>query len=489
VQLINHPQDLGVLGPPPIGLVPTMGALHRGHFSLFARARRECATVVASIYVNPLQFGPQEDFNRYPRQLLEDVGLCQEAGVDLVFAPQQLGEGLQTLVVPPPTLTQGLCGRSRPGHFAGVATVVSQLLNLVRPQRAYFGQKDAQQLIVLQKMVRDLYLPVGVIPCPTRREVDGLALSSRNRYLTAHERTQAPQIYEALQLALTKFLAGETDPVMLQDLVLNHLKPLSVEYVELVHATTLQPVTAVHDPTLLAVAVRLGTTRLIDNIRLTCQKAPIIAIDGPAGSGKSTVARQVAQQLHFTHLDTGAMYRAVTWAALQKQLPLTSTVLTTLAQQLDLNLVTSSTTQVWVDGTEVTEAIRTPLVSSHVSTVAAVAGVRQVLVHKQQQLGRAGGVVMEGRDIGTQVFPQAELKIFLTASPEERARRRQQELAQQGTPVELADLYQQIQARDRQDSTRTVAPLIQAPDALVIDTGGLTIEQVTQRICAWASYL
>ncbi len=491
--LINHTHGLRVLAdqPRPLGLVPTMGALHRGHFSLLARARRECATVVASIYVNPLQFGPQEDLSRYPRSLAEDLALCNEAEVDFVFAPQQLTEGTATLVVPHPQLAQVLCGVQRPGHFIGVATVVMQLLHLIRPDRAYFGQKDAQQLTILQKVLRDLYLPIGIIPCAIIRELDGLALSSRNRYLSAAEREQAPLIYRALQAALAQFLEGERDPQVLKELVLANLGALTTDYVALVHPTTLQSVTSCADPTLLAVAARLGTTRLIDNIRLTEQIAPVIAIDGPAGSGKSTVARLVAQALDFIYLDTGAMYRAVTWAALTQGLPLTATALTELAQSLVLRLETTATgTRIWANNTEITTEIRSQLVTAQVSIVAAVAGVRQVLVAKQQRLGRRGGVVMEGRDIGTQVFPQAELKIFLTASPQVRALRRQQDLLSQKEIVpDLAQLTRQIQDRDFQDANRAIAPFIQAPDALVIDTDQRSIPEVVAQISNWAKYL
>jgi pantoate ligase / CMP/dCMP kinase len=495
--LITQPAGIHVLAsvPRPLGFVPTMGALHRGHFSLLSRARRECATVVASIYVNPLQFGPQEDFNRYPRSLREDVELCEEAGVDFVFAPQQLSGS--TLVVPPNNLTQVLCGQQRPGHFTGVATVVLQLLNLVRPDRAYFGQKDIQQCVILQKIVRDLYLGIGIIPCATIRELNGLALSSRNRYLSETERKEAAGLYQALSKAEALFLQGEQDPERLRACVLETLQKLPeirAEYVEVVDPVTLQPVTTAVAPTLLTLAAHVGKTRLIDNLRLTQQKAPIIAIDGPAGSGKSTVAKAVAQALNFLHLDTGAMYRAVTWAALSRQVPLTADRLTLLTREVDIQLQPSTAsepmTRIWVDGTEVTTQIRSQLVTAQVSTVAAVPGVRQVLVAKQQALGAKGGVVMEGRDIGTQVFPQAELKIFLTASPQERAQRRQRDLTAMGETVpDLAELTQQIQERDHADSTRSTAPLIQAPDALVVITDDLTVAQVVARITDWAKYL
>jgi pantoate ligase/cytidylate kinase len=369
--------------------------------------------------------------------------------------------------------------------------VVLQLLNLIQPQRCYFGQKDAQQLVVLQKVIRDLYFPVGLIPCATLREVDGLALSSRNRYLSPEERAEAPRIYRGLCKAKKTFLQGESDPTVILAQLTKDLAGFRVEYASLVHPSTLQPLVELSDPALLAVAVHLGTTRLIDNIRLTEQQLPIIAIDGPAGSGKSTVARLVAQQLEFTHLDTGAMYRAVTWAALQKNIQLNGPSLTLLAQELDLKLKTTpELTRIWINGSEVTHLIRSQVINAHVSTVAAVPGVRQVLVAKQQQLGQRGGVVMEGRDIGSQVFPQAEIKIFLTASPAERARRRALDLERQGeTPPDLETLAQQILQRDYQDAARATAPLIQAPDALLLNTDGLTIPAVVDRICGWAKYL
>ncbi|NJM00719.1 MAG: (d)CMP kinase [Synechococcaceae cyanobacterium SM2_3_2] len=224
---------------------------------------------------------------------------------------------------------------------------------------------------------------------------------------------------------------------------------------------------------------------------LSSGRKPLIAIDGPAGAGKSTVARRVAAQLGLLYLDTGAMYRALTWLALEKGIPLDNQAqLTELSQQAQIRLNTQAGqqptvgTQVWVNGIEVTTQIRSTQVTQAVSRVSAWPGVRRAMVELQRQIGQAGGVVLEGRDIGTAVFPNAELKIFLTASPRQRAQRRQRELLSQGVDVDLGSLQEQIQSRDQQDSQRTVAPLKKADDAVVIDSDALTIEQVQAEIVA-----
>lgn len=485
-----------------VGLVPTMGALHAGHLSLIHRARQESDRVVVSIFVNPLQFGPQEDLAQYPRPLAQDLAQCEAAGVDAVFLPspdalygadspdaQQL-----TQVVPPPDLIQHLCGAHRPGHFQGVTTVVTKLLNLVQPQRVYFGQKDAQQLVILQRLVADLNLPVTVVGCPIVRETDGLALSSRNRYLSPEQRQQALVLPQSLQAAQVAFDQGERRADALLTIVqatLAQQPTVQPQYVELVHPYTLQPLEVVQTAGLLAIAAHVGTTRLIDNLMLQSRQ-PIIAIDGPAGAGKSTVARLVADDLALLYLDSGAMYRAVTWRVLQAAVdPADEVAVAELLGDCDMQLAAGDRlptgqpgpSRVWVNGEEVTQAIRTAEVTAHVSTVAAQPMVRQVLLQQQQQYGQQGGVVMEGRDIGTHVFPQAELKVFLTASVQERARRRQQDLAAQNQPtVSLAMLEKAITDRDRKDSTRQVAPLRKAADALELVTDGLTIDQVVAKI-------
>ncbi len=238
---------------------------------------------------------------------------------------------------------------------------------------------------------------------------------------------------------------------------------------------------------MLAIAARLGSTRLIDNTILR-DRQPIIAIDGPAGAGKSTVARRVAAELGLVYLDTGAMYRAVTWLVLQKNIAIDDEcAIAELASQCKIELTPSpdlqSPVRVWVNDIDVTQAIRTIEVTSQVSAIAAQSAVRQALVKQQQSWGKRGGLVAEGRDIGTHVFPDAEVKIFLTASVEERARRRQQDFKKQGQPeVSLEQLEQDIAERDWKDSTRTVSPLQKAADAIEVQTDGLSVSEIAAQI-------
>ncbi|KKI99212.1 bifunctional pantoate--beta-alanine ligase/(d)CMP kinase [Prochlorothrix hollandica] len=494
---------------PRLGLVPTMGALHPGHLSLMERARRENEVVVVSIFVNPLQFSPQEDFGNYPQDRQRDLDLCEQQGVDLVFAPSVeefygltgLGAGLTdqlTQVIPPLGLTQGLCGRSRPTHFQGVTTVVTKLLSLVQPDRAYFGQKDAQQLVILRHLVRDLNLPTQLVGCPIVREPSGLALSSRNAYLSPDQRHQATVLSRALGAAQGQFRRGERSGAALLATVQQVLATepgVVVEYAEVVDPDTLTPLDSLGDQGLLALAAQVGPARLIDNVVLR-QRHPIVALDGPAGAGKSTVTRRVAAALGLLYLDTGAMYRAVTWLMLDQGLDLAdepgvAEVLSQSEIRLEPGTLDPAApwdlppVRVWVNGQEVTAAIRTPEVTARVSRIAAQAAVRSALVQQQRRYGKTGGIVAEGRDIGTTVFPDAEVKIFLTASIQERARRRQQDLINQGQgTVDLGQLEAEIGERDRQDSSRSVSPLIKAPDALELLTDGLTIEAVTDRIVA-----
>jgi pantoate--beta-alanine ligase len=253
----------------PIGLVPTMGALHAGHLALIERARRECASVVVSIFVNPTQFGPGEDYERYPRTLEADLRACETSGVDLVFAPDvaTMYPPGHTTWVDPGTPGMVLEGAARPGHFRGVATVVTILLNLVRPDLAYFGQKDGQQAIVVDRVVRDLGLPAGLVVVPTVRDPDGLALSSRNAYLAPAERAAAPVLHRALQAAAEAFERGERDAGQLRSLMRDVLagEPLGrPDYVSVADRATLEELGTVDGPALLSLAVRFPSARLID---------------------------------------------------------------------------------------------------------------------------------------------------------------------------------------------------------------------------------
>ncbi len=260
--------------PGPVGFVPTMGALHRGHVSLVEAARADCASVIASIFVNPTQFGPTEDLARYPRPELQDLAMLEAAGVSLAFLPAvdvMYPEGNATRVRVG-GIAERLEGASRPGHFDGVATIVTKLFNLVQPDRAYFGRKDAQQLAVIRQMVRDLDQPVDIVGCPTVRDEDGLALSSRNVYLSAAERAQALSLSRGLRRAAAVYADGVRDATSLRQFVEDEVRaqPLAnIDYVSIADATTLEELAGpITGPALLSLAVRFGTTRLIDNVTL-----------------------------------------------------------------------------------------------------------------------------------------------------------------------------------------------------------------------------
>ncbi|MCL5283018.1 MAG: pantoate--beta-alanine ligase [Planctomycetes bacterium] len=254
-----------------VGFVPTMGALHVGHVSLVQAAAAQCDCVVVSIFVNPTQFGPGEDFEKYPRPLEKDLALCEQNGVDAVFAPSSSEmyprENLTWVTVQ--KVSEPLCGRFRPGHFRGVATVCAKLFNIVGADRAFFGQKDAQQVAVIQRMVADLNMPLEIVVCPTVREPDGLAVSSRNQYLSPQERREATVICRSLQRSAELIRTGEKDAARITDQmreVLGQVSAFQVEYVSIVDAASLEDLPRVQGRVLIAVAGRLGSTRLIDNI-------------------------------------------------------------------------------------------------------------------------------------------------------------------------------------------------------------------------------
>jgi pantoate--beta-alanine ligase len=256
-----------------IGFVPTMGALHDGHAALIRRARTECGFVVVSIFVNPTQFGANEDFTRYPRTLPDDRVICERERADLVFAPE-VGEMYSANArtrVEVRELGDHLCGASRPGHFEGVATVVLKLLNIVQPDRAYFGQKDAQQARIVQQLIRDLDVPTSLVLVPTVREDDGLAMSSRNRYLNPDDRKRATVLIQSLREARNRFAAGERDAGILRSLMVERIAETpgaSLDYAAIVDADSFQPIAQIAGPAVAAVAVKFGATRLIDNIEL-----------------------------------------------------------------------------------------------------------------------------------------------------------------------------------------------------------------------------
>lgn len=257
-----------------IGFVPTMGYLHEGHLSLMRRAKSENDVVIISIFVNPTQFGPGEDLESYPRDLNRDKELAQSAGVDILFNPvakEMYPDGYNSYITPDEKLTNKLCGESRPGHFKGVTTIVGKLFNIITPNRAYFGQKDAQQVAVIKKMVNDLNFDTEIVPCSIVREEDGLALSSRNTYLNEIERNDATNISKSLFMAVDMINNGKKEVKIIKQAIidkLNIIKNSVIDYVEIVDANTLGNISKIEGEVLIALAVKVGKTRLIDNIRL-----------------------------------------------------------------------------------------------------------------------------------------------------------------------------------------------------------------------------
>ncbi|WPX08109.1 pantoate--beta-alanine ligase [Anaerocellum danielii] len=254
-----------------VGFVPTMGYLHEGHLSLVRFSKQQNDITVMSIFVNPIQFGPNEDYDRYPRDFERDKRLAEKEGVDYIFNPsvkEMYPEDFKT-VVSVKKITEIMCGKSRPGHFDGVATVVLKLFNIVNPDRAYFGQKDAQQLAVIKQMVKDLNLDVEIIPCPIVREQDGLAMSSRNVYLSEEERKSATVLYRALNLAKEMIEKGEKDvstiKKAMEEMILKE-KYTEIDYIEFVNNETFEIISKVEGKVLIALAVFIGKARLIDNI-------------------------------------------------------------------------------------------------------------------------------------------------------------------------------------------------------------------------------
>jgi pantoate--beta-alanine ligase len=259
--------------PEPVGFVPTMGYLHEGHLVLVRRARAENSSVVASIFVNPTQFGPQEDFDKYPRNPKRDLAMLEKEGVDLVFMPSvaEMYPPQFDSWVEVGKVTERLEGATRPGHFRGVTTVVAKLFNIVQPDKAYFGQKDAQQALVIKKMVADLNMNLEVVTVPTVREPDGLAISSRNIYLNPEERKAAVVLYQALSLAQKLWSQGEKDAQTIRQQMTDLIQkqPLAnIDYISIADAETLDELDTVRPPALVSLAVKIGKTRLIDNVVL-----------------------------------------------------------------------------------------------------------------------------------------------------------------------------------------------------------------------------
>ncbi len=473
--------------------VPTMGGLHRGHQQLITTAKGfdliQPNPVLVSIFVNPLQFGKGEDFDFYPRDLSLDCELAQEAGADAVWAPSvdeifPGGADSHRKLIAPLHLQANLCGLSRIGHFDGVANVMIRLLSLVKPKVLVLGEKDWQQFVILRQLIKDLSLPIQIKGVATVREADGLPHSSRNRYLTKSERQKVLALPQLLTKAARDVSEGEILDLKKIRASIEE-KGLKVEYLEIVDPLLLRPVTKTQQISLLAAAVHCGSTRLIDHIFLM-KRHPIVAIDGPAGAGKSTITRTLAERLDLVYLDTGAMYRAVTWLIKQQGIkPENHKQISFILKDLKLELRQSikEGQTVLINGKDVTELIRSPEITASVSKYAAEVPIREALTKQQKEIGINGGIVAEGRDIGTAVFPDAELKVFLTATPNERAKRRAADMANQGFEVpSIKELEAQINERDQLDSNREISPLRKAKDATELITDGMSIEDVTQAL-------
>jgi pantoate--beta-alanine ligase len=256
-----------------VGFVPTMGALHAGHISLIKKAKQQCEFVVVSIFVNPTQFGPTEDLNKYPKPFKEDIAICKANGADAVFAPsaEEMYPEKNLTWVNVEKLSEPLCGKSRPTHFRGVATVCTKLFNIVQPDVAFFGQKDAQQVIIIKRMVADLNMPMRIVVCPIVREPDGLAMSSRNKYLDAAQRKDAPLLYASLQEAQLLIDGGKCESAFIKEQmkkILNISQLAEIDYISIVNADTLEEIEEIKGKVLIALAVKMPSARLIDNIML-----------------------------------------------------------------------------------------------------------------------------------------------------------------------------------------------------------------------------
>ena len=473
--------------------IPTMGGLHPGHQYLIQKAKeRKTNTnqiILVSIFVNPLQFCKGEDFKKYPRNINRDAELAFSAGADAIWAPDYDevfpgGEDSHFKIEVPKTLHNQLCGAERKGHFDGVATVIIRLIKIIQPKKLILGEKDWQQLIIIRKLFQELSIPVKIESYSTQRDQSGFAYSSRNSYLSDSERVNAQSLPNAIKEAKTEFDKEKRINLKKIASILKE-NSLKIEYLKIVDAFSLREKKHVNGICLLATAVKCGSTRLIDHTFLM-QRKPIIAIDGPAGAGKSTVTKAFAKKLGFIYLDTGAMYRAVTWLIISNSIdPNDQAEIKNILKDSKLEFKNSSFVEqkIFINNIDVTEKIRSPQVTSMVSEIAKQQFVRELLTRKQKVIGNNGGLVAEGRDIGTAVFPDAELKIFLTASPTERAKRRALDLNKRGYEFSsIEDLEKEIKERDKKDSERKIAPLKKAQDAIELVTDGMNIEDVLKEL-------
>ena len=473
-----------------INFVPTMGNLHSGHEKLIQSAKNSyyrCTLV--SIFVNPLQFNNKKDLKNYPKTSIKDHEIAFKSGADVLFIPRAeelLDKKCKDLnfIRASEELNSSLCGLNRIGHFDGVCTVVYRLLNLIQPQLLFLGEKDWQQLLIIKNMIREMKLNIKIKSIPTQRDQDGIPYSSRNKLLQTKDRKKLIFFSQKLNEAKNTFLKEERlDLVELIKKIKR--KNIEIEYLKVVDAFSLKEVIPSEKISMLAGAIKCGNTRLIDHVFLM-KTQPIIAIDGPAGSGKSTVTKLLASKLKLLYLDTGAMYRALSWFLINENIDYSNN------DQLSKRLKTLSIVfktdincnqDIFINDICVTKLIRTQEINSIVSSIASINAVREFLVNEQRKIGSSGGLVAEGRDIGTKVFPNASLKIYLTASIGERAKRRKLELEGNGYEnIELQIIKEQIKQRDQNDMNRANSPLIKAKDAILIESDGLSVEQIVEKI-------
>ena len=470
-----------------INFVPTMGNLHKGHLELIHQSNKDGSNeTLVSIFINPLQFNDKRDFKNYPKTIEKDIRLAFSSGANAIFVPTESEIlNIKSLIYQKACkkLSSNLCGKSREGHFDGVCTIVLRMLKIINPQKMFLGEKDWQQVMILKNMVKKLNLKVEIKSINTQRDEDGVPFSSRNNLLTTSERKDLQYFSKELKKAKKNFLVNKV--INLGEINNSFKKKnLKVEYLQHLSAFSLNESIDKENITILAGAILCGNTRLIDHVFLMKRK-PIIAIDGPAGSGKSTVTKLIAKKLDFIYLDTGAMYRALSWFLIdQKTSYENDYILEECLKKLNIVFKTNlnSDQDIFINDICVTNKIRSQKISSIVSSIASIGKVREFLVKEQRKIGDKGGIVAEGRDIGTTVFPKAEIKIYLNASIDERAKRRKIELEIQGQDINYNKLKDQIKQRDLDDSTRNISPLVKAEDAIEIITDNYTAEQIANKI-------